>query len=60
MILDMFVNEPVEKWGPILDTADFPPIRTGMCAMLTTAMTLFFPMEVINKIIELVVLLFKE
>jgi hypothetical protein len=55
IILDMYINEPVENWGAILDQADFPQIRAGMCAWLTTVMTLFLPEEIVNKIVQMLV-----
>jgi hypothetical protein len=55
----MYLNEPVENWGSILSSFDIPSLRSGMCAMMTTAMTLFFPDDVIDEIVDLIISTFE-
>ena len=50
-ILDMFIKEPVENWGNILDSADFPPLRTTLACFLVTTLTLFYPPEIVDRIV---------
>ena len=59
MILDMYINEPAENWGQILAKADFPLIKTGMCAFVTTVMTLFLPHETAAKVVGLALFIFQ-
>jgi hypothetical protein len=58
-VLNMYLNEPVENWGSILSSFDLPSLRSGMCAMMTTAMTLFFPDDIIDEIIDLIISTFE-
>ena len=58
VLLDMYIEEPVEYWGNILDTADFPSIRTGMCGFFATALTIFFPPDTVDMIVGILFDLF--
>ena len=49
--MDMFIKEPVENWGNILDSADFPPLRTTLACFLVTTLTLFYPPEIVDRIV---------
>ena len=48
----MYIQEPVADWGLILDSADFPSVREGMCTFFATAITIFFPPETVDLIIN--------
>ncbi len=50
LLLDMYMEEPVENWGLVLDNADFPPIRTGMCGFFATALTIFYPPDTVDLV----------
>jgi hypothetical protein len=54
----MYIEEPVANWGFILDTADFPSVRAGMCSFFATALTIFFPPETVDMIVGILFDLF--
>ena len=60
ILLDMSIEEPVEYWGHVLDKAGFPPIRTGMCGFFATALTIFFPPDVVDALVDTLFDLFSE
>jgi hypothetical protein len=59
-LLDMYIEEPVANWGYILDSGDIPPVRTGMCGFFAMALTIFFPPETVDVIVDILFDLFSE
>ena len=58
--MDVYIEEPVASWGIILDEADFPSIRTGMCGFFATALTIFFPPDTVDLLVNYLFDLFSE
>jgi hypothetical protein len=54
----MYIEEPVADWGLILDSADFPSVRAGMCSFFATALTIFFPPDTVDQIVTMLFDLF--
>ncbi len=53
VLLDMYIETPVAEWGTILRSADFPSLRTGMCGFFATTLTLFFPPDTVDMIVDI-------
>ena len=60
LLLDVYIEEPVASWGITLDEADFPSIRTGMCGFFATALTIFFPPDTVDLLVNYLFGLFSE
>jgi hypothetical protein len=49
----MYIETPVAEWGTVLNSADFPSLRTAMCGFFATTLTLFFPPDTVDMIVEI-------
>ena len=50
--IDMYINTPVEEWGDLLDGADFPSLRLIMCGYFGSVLTLLYPADVVDSVID--------
>lgn len=58
--IDMYIQVPVEEWGHLLDDADFPSLRLGMCGYFSTVLTLLYPPEVVDVLVEVLLGIFSD
>lgn len=50
--IDMYINVPVEEWGDLLESADVPNLRLTMCGYFSTVLTLLYPPEMVDEIVD--------
>merc|ERR1711935_233161 len=50
--VDMYINVPVEEWGTLLRASDIPNLRLTMCGYFGTALTLMYPVEVVDSLVD--------
>lgn len=48
----MYINSPVEDWGTELLAADFPNLRLTMCGYFGTALSLLYPADVVDSVVD--------
>ena len=54
-LMNTYIDTPVKEWGKILNDADFPNIGRCMSGIFGTLLTLLFPEEFVNKLVELLI-----
>ena len=50
--VDMYINVPVEEWGTQLDAADFPSLRLIMCGYFGSVLTLLYPADIVDSVVD--------
>jgi len=58
--VDMYINDPVVEWGNKLEAADFPSLRLIMCGYFGTALSLLYPADVVDSLVDYLLGLFTE
>ena len=58
--VDMYINVPVTEWRDLLNAADFPDLRLSMCGFFGTAMSLLYPVEVVDSVVAYLLEQFTE
>ena len=56
----MYINSPVEDWGTELLAADFPNLRLTMCGYFGTALSLLYPEDVVDSVVDFLLGQFAE
>ena len=52
--VDMYINVPVDEWGTLLRASDIPNLRLTMCGYFGTALTLMYPVEVVDSLVDFI------
>merc|ERR1712038_744651 len=50
--IDMYINVPVAEWRDQLRAADFPNLRLTMCGYFGTALSLLYPVDVVDSLVD--------
>ena len=50
--IDMYIEVPVEEWGTLLDETDFPDLRLIMCGYFSTVLTLLYPEDTVDGLVD--------
>ena len=58
--IDMYIDVPVEEWGERLVAADIPNLRLTMCGYFGTVLTLLYPPELVDEVVDVLLDLFGE
>merc|ERR1712241_110886 len=58
--VDMYIQVPVAEWGNQLNAADFPSLRLIMCGYFGTALTLLYPDDVVDNLVDYLLGLFTD
>ena len=48
----MYIEVPVEEWGTLLDETDFPDLRLIMCGYFSTVLTLLYPEDTVDGLVD--------
>lgn len=48
----MYIEVPVQEWGGLLEAADIPNLRLTMCGYFGTVLTMLYPPDVVDDIVD--------
>ncbi len=58
--LDMYIEVPVEEWRQLLEDAEIPNLRLTMCGYFSTVLTLLYPPDVVDGVVDFLLGQFTE
>ena len=56
----MYIDVPVEEWGQLLEDAEIPNLRLTMCGYFGTALSLLYPPEIVDSLVDFLLGQFTE